>query len=173
MLHEIDTDLFHNLYVTFSKRLIQFSLRAGIELEISKELMQQAFLLLIVKYDKIIETNRNIPGWLIKANQNLIRKELTCSRRKYEVSMYEWFDASSSDVYHFPLKDVMPAGLTERHQTILVLRYEERLPYKEIAQRMDISEGYVGVLLSRALKELRKLYESEEKRLARGTTFIA
>lgn len=87
--------------------------------------------------------------------------------------MYEWFDAPSEDVYHFPLKDVMPAGLTERHQTILVLRYEERLSYKEIAQRMDISEGYVGVLLSRALKELQKLYESEEKRLARGATFIA
>lgn len=38
---------------------------------------------------------------------------------------------------------------------------------------MDITEGYVGVLLGRARQELKKLYESENRRLARGVPFIS
>jgi predicted DNA-binding protein YlxM (UPF0122 family) len=34
----------------------------------------------------------------------------------------------------------MPAGLSQRHKTILVLRYEDRLSYKEIAEQMGISQ---------------------------------
>lgn len=166
-----ENNWFQNLYETFARRLVQLGVRSGVELEISKELMHQAFVLLLVKYDNI--KDRNLPGWLIKTNHNLIRRELSSARRRYEVSMYEWFDAPSEDVYHFPLKDILPTGLTQDHQTILVLRYEDQLSYKEIAQRMNISEGYVGVLLSRARRELRALYESEEKRLARGVHFTS
>lgn len=172
MLHEHETEAFCALYNTFSKRLVQLGLRASIELEISKELMQQAFVLLLVKYDEIKESNRNVPGWLIKTNHNLIKRELSSARRKYEVSMAEWFDAPSEDVYHFPLRDVLPTGLTPRHQTILVLRYEDQLSYREISHRMDISEGYVGVLLGRALQEFRRLYMSEQARITNGIIFL-
>ena len=166
-----ENNWFQDLYEKFAKRLVQLGVRSGVELEISKELMHQSFVLLLVKYEDI--KDRNLPGWLIKTNHNLIRRELSSARRRYEVSMYEWFDAPSEDVYHFPLKDILPSGLPPDHQTILVLRYEEQLSYKEIAQRMNISEGYVGVLLGRALQELRKLYASEERRLARGVHFAS
>lgn len=166
-----ENDWFHELYTTFSKHLVRLGLRSSIELEISKELMQQTFFLLLVKYEQIKAANRNIPGWLIKTNHNLIKQELSSARRRYEVSMAEWFDASCEDTYHFPLRDMLPAGLTERHQTILIFRYEEQLSYREIAQQMDISEGYVGVLLGRALQEFRKLYLSEQARFAKGISF--
>ena len=164
---------FQTLYETFAKRMVKYGLRQGVELEISKELMHEAFLLLLIHHDEIIEKHSNLPGWLIKTNHNLIKRELKSARRKYEVAMCENFDFPSREVYQFPLGDIMPAGLTLRHKTILVLRYEEQRSYKEIASRMGISTGYVGVLLSRALQELRKLYASEEKRMGRGSTFIA
>lgn len=170
MLKEKD---FQALYETFAKRMVKYGLRQGVELEISKELMHEAFLLLLIHHDEIIEKHSNLPGWLIKTNHNLIKRELKSARRKYEVAMCENFDFPSQEVYQFPLGDIMPAGLTPRHKTILVLRYEEQCSYKEISSRMGISTGYVGVLLSRALQELRKLYTSEEKRLGRDSTFIA
>ena len=51
--------------------------------------------------------------------------------------------------------------------------YEEQLSYREIAARMNISEGYVGVMLGRARQELKKLYESENKRLERGVNIFS
>ena len=86
--------------------------------------------------------------------------------------MPEGFEPPSLEEYRFPLGDTLPAGLSQRHKTILVLRYEEQLSYKEIAPRMKISEGYACVLTRRALKELRKLLASEEKRLNRGICFV-
>lgn len=164
---------FQHLYDTFGKSLVRYGLHHGVEIEISKELTHQAYLLLLVKHDEIILRHKNLPGWLIKTNHNLIKRELKSARRKYEVSMSDDFDFPSPEVYQFPLGDIMPAGLSQRHKTILVLRYEDRLSYKEIADRMGISPGYVGVLLSRALQDLRKLYDSEEKRLSRDGNFIA
>ena len=74
---------FQEMYLRFSKALVQFSCRAGIEPEISKEIMQQAFYLLLVKYDSLKERQHpNLPGWLIKVNSNLVKKELRSARRR-------------------------------------------------------------------------------------------
>lgn len=164
---------FHELYLRFAQPLFRLSCRSGIEPEISKEIMQQAFYMLLVKYDELKTWHPNLVGWLIKTNGNLIKKELGSARRKYEVPLADWMDVPAEDVYHFPLRDLLPAGLSERHREILCLCYEDQLTYREISVRMNISEGYVGVLLGRARQELKKLYESENKRLERGVTFLS
>ena len=56
---------FQELYLRFAKSLVHLSCRAGIELEISKEIMQHAFCLLLVKYDSLKDWHTNLPGWLI------------------------------------------------------------------------------------------------------------
>ena len=171
MNNKEDSLWFQDLYLRFSKPLVHFGCRAGIELEISKEIMQQSFYLLLVKHEDLkARQHPNLPGWLIKTNSNLIRQELRSARRRYEVPLADWMEPSAEDRYHFPLRDLLPAGLSERHQEILVLCYEEQLSYRAIAQRMGITEGYVGVLLGRARQELKKLYESENKRFARGVS---
>ena len=164
---------FQELYLRFAKSLVRLSCRAGIELEISKEIMQQAFYLLLIKYDSLKDWHTNLPGWLIKTNSNLIKKELNAPRRKHEIPLADWLEVPVEDHYHFPLGDLLPAGLSERHKEILVLCYEEQLSYREIAARMNISEGYVGVMLGRARQELKKLYESENKRLERGVKIFS
>ncbi|MBR2489956.1 MAG: sigma-70 family RNA polymerase sigma factor [Ruminiclostridium sp.] len=164
---------FQELYLRFSKPLVQLSCRAGIELEISKEIMQQAFYYLLVNYDELKVWHPNLIGWLIKTNSNLIKKELGSARRKHEIPLADWLDAPTEDHYHFPLRDILPAGLSERHKEILALCYEDQLSYREIAARMNITEGYVGVLLGRARQEFKKLYESENTRFGRGISFFS
>lgn len=164
---------FQELYLRFAKPLVHFACRAGIEPEISKEIMQEAFCLLLAKYDDLKEWHTNLTGWLIKTNSNLIKRELSAPRRKYEVPLADWLEVPVEDQYHFPLRDLLPAGMSERHREILVLCYEEQLSYQEIARRMDITEGYVGVLLGRARQEMKKRYESENKRLERGVPFLS
>jgi len=164
---------FQELYLRFAKPLVQFSCRSGIELEISKEIMHQAFFTLLTKYDELKTWHPNLIGWLITTNGKLAKKELASARRKYELPLEDWMEIPTEDRYQVPLRDLLPAGLSERHKEILVLYYEEQLSYREIAARMNITEGYVGVLLGRARREMKKLYESENKRLERGVPFMS
>ena len=162
---------FRELYEKFAKKLVQYGLYAGVELETSKDLTHHAYLLLLCNYEKIRKRHSNFAGWLIKTNHTLVYRELVSNRRKYEVPMPEGFDPPSLIEYRMPLRDILPAGMPEKYKTIIALRYEEQLPYKEIAPRMNISEGYACVMLRRALKDLRKRLRSEEKRLKRGICF--
>ena len=106
---------FQELYLRFAKSLVGLSCRAGIELEISKEIMQQAFYLLLVKYDDLKTWHPNLPGWLINTNGKLIKKELGSARRKHEILFADWLDVPTEDQYHFPLRDLLPSGLSELH----------------------------------------------------------
>ena len=90
---------FQELYLRFAKSLVRLSCRAGIELEISKEIMQQAFYLLLVKYDSLKDWHTNLPGWLIKTNSNLIKKELNAPRRKHEIPLADWLEVPVEDHY--------------------------------------------------------------------------
>ena len=159
---------FHELYERFAKRLVIYGIHAGVELEISRELTHQTFLLLLSNYDKILKKHRNFAGWVIKTNHNLVHWELASNRRKYEILMPERYEPPGLTEYRMPLRDILPVGMPEKYKTIIALRYEQQLPYKEIAPRMKISEGYACVMLRRALKDLRKRLQSEEKRLKRG-----
>ena len=85
--------------------------------------------------------------------------------------MPEGYEPPSLTEYRIPLRDILPAGMPEKYKTIIALRYEQQLPYKEIAPRMKISEGYACVMLRRALKDLQKRLTSEEKRLKRDICF--
>lgn len=167
MLREDEAMWFQDLYQTYARHLVKLSMRSIGDWETAKDLMQQTFFLLLVKMDTI-RGHPNIPGWLFKTNSNLIKRELNSLRRRLEVPLPDWMEISDGNSYHFPLKDLLPRGLTKHQEKILVQFYEENLTYKEIAEQWGITEDHVGVLLYRAKKKLKILYEAEEKRLSRG-----
>ncbi|MBA3653815.1 MAG: SigB/SigF/SigG family RNA polymerase sigma factor [Actinobacteria bacterium] len=53
------------------------------------------------------------------------------------------------------------AGLPEREQTILFMRFFEGLTQSEIANRLDISQMHVSRLLARSLEQLRNASQNE------------
>lgn len=59
------------------------------------------------------------------------------------------------------------AELTPPQQTILHLKFGQRLNGAEIARRLNKSEGSVSKLLARALNQLREMYRTKERRSER------
>ena len=57
------------------------------------------------------------------------------------------------------------ARLTERYQTVLVLRYFEDLTYEEIAQTVGKRVGTIKSLVHRGLRRLRGIIEKEDATL--------
>lgn len=68
----------------------------------------------------------------------------------------------STDGVGMRLCEVLPKGLSPQEQEILLLRFEERLSYSEIADVLKIKEASCRSRLMRAKAHLLNLYEKEK-----------
>ena len=68
----------------------------------------------------------------------------------------------STDGVGMRLCEVLPKGLSPQEQEILLLRFEERLSYSEIADVLKIKEVSCRSRLMRAKAHLLNLYEKEK-----------
>ena len=68
----------------------------------------------------------------------------------------------STDGVGMRLYEVLPKGLSPQEQEILLLRFEERLSYSEIADVLKIKEASCRSRLMRAKAHLLNLYEKEK-----------
>ena len=68
----------------------------------------------------------------------------------------------STDGVGMRLREVLPKGLSPQEQEILLLRFEERLSYSEIADVLKIKEVSCRSRLMRAKAHLLNLYEKEK-----------
>ena len=67
----------------------------------------------------------------------------------------------STDGVGMRLREVLPKDLSPQEQEILLLRYEERLSYSEIADVLKIKEASCRSRLMRAKAHLLSLYEKK------------
>lgn len=68
----------------------------------------------------------------------------------------------STDGVGMRLREGLPKGLSPQEQEILLLRFEERLSYSEIADVLKIKEVSCRSRLMRAKAHLLNLYEKEK-----------
>ena len=71
------------------------------------------------------------------------------------------FQISAPPAQLLPLRDMLPPGLSQREQDLLVWFYEDRLTYEEIADRLKIPVLTCRTQMFRAKKHYRKLSEKE------------
>lgn len=131
--------------------------------EEAEDLAQEAFFRL---YRKPLPPSRenNVGGWLYRVATNLGYNALR-SRRRRDAREALFVDSPAPAQ---PLEQVLAAeevsevrralaGLDQRQQACLVLRYEG-FSYAEIAESLGVSPTSVGTILARAEAELRRRY---------------
>ena len=145
------------LYEREYERLCAAAYRAMGDKEAAEDLVQDTFLLALLHREEL-------PGhpapeaWLLRTLRNLIQNE----RRKLAVRAtvpLEDLDGLPAALPPLSLKDVMPSGLSEKDQELLILRFERKLSYREIGAIFGISEGAGRIRLFRAVEKCKKLLE--------------
>ena len=100
-----------------------------------------------------------IPSYLIRCTINAAKMELRQRRRTEPIEPYQEFliapENGDSIADYF-------AGIKEKDQLLLILKYQEDLPEAEIASILRIPRGPVSSRLSRLLKRLRADVLKEE-----------
>lgn len=152
------------LYEHNARTMYQVALRRLGDREEAENIVQEAFLLLLVRFD-LVKVHPNPSGWLMKVVQNLIRRSMDRNRRqaRYETPMEEpAAQISAPPEQRFSLRDILPPGLTQREQDLLVWFYEDGLSYEEIAVRLKVPILTCRTQMFRAKQHYKKLAEKEK-----------
>ena len=139
------------------------------------DVLQEVALVVVEKFEDW-DPERPFVGWALGIARRVILAHL---RTKYRGSHLEFSDAidqvASSIEKLEPQADLMKDSLADclgqvrgQSQQILLLRYTEGLELKQVAERLGMTAGNVGVMLHRIRAVLRKCVDGKLK--AEGLT---
>lgn len=101
----------------------------------------------------------NPEGWLVLALKNNIQNERRRSMAHQIVSLDEIAPVAETEP-ETSLEELLPQKLPQADRDILIWRFEQDLDYREIADRLGISEGNSRIRVHRAISRCRKLFKS-------------
>lgn len=147
-----------SLYVTYYNRLYQVGYRITGNRELTLDLIQNTFLLALFRSETLARHPRP-EAWLAKTLTNLIKNE---KRRMANRNLsLDNLNALAAPETAGTLDELLPTQLPPKDREILLWKYEQRLDYREMADRLGISESGCRDRVARAVKRCRKLLGKE------------
>lgn len=137
----------------YAPLMVQLTFRRTGDPQLAEELVQETFLTACKKADIVCSHEKPL-AWLYQTLQYLTMKEINRACHSREQSSEELQDIAAADdppAFH----EILPRTLTTEERRILILRFEHRLPHREIAEALGISEAACRKQVSRALQKCR------------------
>lgn len=145
----------------YQSALLRYTTRVLNNADAAQDVVQETFIRLHQHWGDLLEQRARMKGWLYRTAHNAavdyIRKE---ERRK----LLHWRKADSIDPVIWEVDDEQSERhalvmqylniLKPKEREVLVLRMQEEMSYKEIAEVINRSEGYVGTLIHSATQKL-------------------
>lgn len=151
---------FDSFYLEYSSKLWRLAYRLTRNRYDSEDLVDEAFLIYLQKSITMVIDNPE--AYITRILANLVRNYARLSwHNKLPIDVLPE-STLSTDGVGMRLREVLPKGLSPQEQEILLLRFEERLSYSEIADVLKIKEVSCRSRLMRAKAHLLNLYEKEK-----------
>ena len=148
---ELLCQLMHKL----SSIMLQYAYRKTGDAALAEDLVQAAFLAACTKA-AVLEYHPKPAAWLYDTLNKLILRELSKAYHSREFPIHT-LDSFGREPELLKLADHLPHGLTSAEQELILLRVEDGLSHREIAEQKGISEAACRQRVSRALQKCRKL----------------
>lgn len=112
-----------------------------------------------IRKKPLFESPEHEKAWFIKVTVNCCKTSLKSFWKTKVCELDETFEDTEveKEDLSFALKK-----LPKKYSAVLYLFYFEDMSIKEIASALNLKEGNVGVLLSRARQKLKEILEKEE-----------
>lgn len=145
--------------------LLRYLLAMGIPSEEGEEVIQEAFLALF-EHLRRGRSRQNLRGWMFRVTHNLGLKRRLARKREVSSAAFDDLAATLPDTSENPEERLLNSQRQQRFQAILGALGEqdrwclflraEGLRYREIAQILDMSLGWVSASLARSLDRLSR-----------------
>lgn len=166
-----DAGAFTQLYDRYYDRIYRHLIYRVGRSEDAEDLTQQVFLQAWRALARYRQTGSPFVAWLVTIAHNLVVSFYRRSRAEQplDADTRDWpaeerLEAvAEQHIEHERARRLM-LQLKAEYQQVLMMRFLENLEYREIAAALGKSEGNVRVIQHRALHELRRLVDADEKR---------
>ena len=119
-------------------------------------MVHETFVLAILHQKDLVSHPK--PGaWLCQSLHNLIQNEQRAASRE-NIPLDEIVDVPAEKP-PLSLTELLPSELTPEEQDLLIWHFEQQMSYKEMAERLNISEAACRKRISRALASCKRLLD--------------
>ena len=155
-----DRQAMHLLYQQYSPRLLQICRQYAKDDDVAKDLLHDAFVIILTSFDKLRSADRLVP-WM-----STIVRNVGCHYCKHvdkeQTALLEMADEDLSSEETMPLPDyeqlqAFVNQLPEGYQQVFKLSVFEGLSHQEIAQKLGIAPHSSSSQLSHAKRRLQQL----------------
>jgi len=167
-----DTAAFEELFIRYETRLVAYATRYLGSVDLAKDVCQEVFLKLINKPPRVLICD-SIGPWLFRVTRNLAIDKRR--RRKFEIHE-EDTDLPEARDEGDPLSSLrerndvevvrrLVQDLPKDLRDVVELRIDGDVPFKDIAQVLDIPQGTALWRMHRAVEVLRQMWRRHEAQL--------
>lgn len=161
----MDKDLIINLYKEQFNIICLYLIKCGCRTSDVEDIVQDSF---IKAMEYITEVNiKNLPSWLFKVSinnyKNMVKRgKIINSKSIYEGNFYEElvdnFNLEENILNKEKSKEILKILnlLKEEYRSLIILKYEMDLSYKEISVLLGLDENTVKVYLYRARNNFKR-----------------
>lgn len=147
---------FQALYEAHYKKLIVAAYHMVGSIHSAQDLVQETFMLALLKWDTL--SCHALPeGWLMLTLKNRALNKNHFSKRHPEVPLDSVILPAKEPAAK--LEEMLPRQLSEEDREILIWRFERQMEYREMADRLGISETGCRSRVSRAVARCKKFLE--------------
>lgn len=166
----------HELYKMFYSKMMAVCYKYSNNAEDAKDLLQDGF---VKVYSNLKKYNfeGSLEGWIRRIMVNTAIDHFRKNKNVYLVNDDESYilenskvESSDSIYSQFGEKDIMDAiqSLSPAYKTVFNLNVIEGFQHKEIAEKLNISEGTSKSNLAKAKQNLKKILEQKQARSKDG-----
>ncbi len=164
-LKQHDKEAFNLLFYMYAEKIFKFSLTFFNQEAEAEEIVQEVFLKIWLKREKITDPS-TFNAYIYTMAKNLIFNNLKRNvyRKKYNSYLYANYSAHQNDtenevIYEETKQRIEQAldKLPKKRKKVFLLSRQEGLKNKEIAEKLDISIKTVETHMSLSLKYLREV----------------
>lgn len=152
---------------THAPSLHRYAARLVCDADTARDVVQQVF----IRLSQLAESKRPAPAaaksWLYRATHNLAVDKIRADQRRKNLHeeharrerLNQPAPASGKLEQILRLVD----RLDDKSRAVLLLRLQEGLSYREIAETTGLKEGHVGYLLHHAVRQLTEWVQTEDR----------
>ena len=155
---------FENIYHSYSRKLFNFCRKYYLTVDQAEEIVQQVFITIWEKKEQLVP-EKSFDAYIFTITTNKIKdfyrkkviKDAFINHTLYLKKDYSFI--THEEVYYNELNSLIERTidkLPQRCREIFILSRFEELSYKDIAEKLEITESTVNTQITKALKMLQE-----------------
>ncbi|MGO1369910.1 MAG: RNA polymerase sigma factor [Senegalia sp. (in: firmicutes)] len=169
----MNNDILIELYKSKSKMIYRYLIKRGCSKEEAEDIMQDSFVKAI-EYIDIVDIQK-FHSWLFTVSINNYNNYIKRKNIIKEINLEDKFfynivkdknnveETIIQEVDSIKIKEILN-NLKEIYKTLLILKYDMDLSYKEIGEILDMKENTVKIYLYRARNKFKKIWRDKNEK---------